>query len=54
MSTRKLLRPTVLKRPMALALVSLRRGACTGKTEYNYPDQKPGQKDRPDGQQQAI
>ena len=48
MSTRKLLRQTFLSRPAAVALV-LFAAACTGKTEYNYPDQKPAQKVDPTG-----
>jgi hypothetical protein len=35
-------------RLFALALV-LGAAACTGKTEYNYPDQKPGQRIDPTG-----
>lgn len=50
MPIRKLLRPTSVSRPMALALALFAAGACTsGKTEYNYPDQKPGQRVDPTG-----
>jgi len=36
-------------RPLALALTLGALAACSGKTEYNYPDQKPGQAIDPTG-----
>jgi hypothetical protein len=49
MPIRKLSRSTPLRRSIALALVLFAAGACSGKTEYNYPDQKPGQRIDPTG-----
>lgn len=40
---------TSLARYAALALMVWAVAACTGKTEYNYPDQKPGQRVDPVG-----
>ena len=48
MPTGKLSRRPMPMRLFALALV-LGAAACTGKTEYNYPDQKPGQRIDPTG-----
>jgi hypothetical protein len=44
----KLFRRPVPMRLFALAL-AFGAAACTGKTEYNYPDQKPGQRIDPTG-----
>ncbi len=49
MSTPNLLRPSFLKRPLVLALALFTAAACSAKTEYNYPDQKPGQRIDPTG-----
>lgn len=38
-----------LVRSAAVLLTVAALGACTGKTEYNYPDQKPGQRIDPVG-----
>lgn len=49
MSIRPLSRLTSLKRPMVLVIALFAAAGCTGKTEYNYPDQKPGQRIDPTG-----
>jgi hypothetical protein len=49
MSIRILRSGTSLARYAALTLVVCGIAACTGKTEYNYPDQKPGERIDPVG-----
>lgn len=49
MLTQNLSRMAAWARPVALGLTLCAAAACTGKTEYNYPDKKPGQGIDPTG-----